>query len=722
MIMSEQIIFLSCPKGLEEVLKAEVLALDLTVNKLTIGGLEISVQAEALQMTVMKAIMFLRVVNRVYLQIAQSKVSNAESIKALCRDIDWRQYFEVHQSVAIDFNGQSEQIRNTMFGAQCVKDGISDYFQQHCHARPNIDRKSPDIRLFAKLRKGYLSLYLDIAGKSLHQRKYRVAQGLAPLKENVASGLLLLAKWPEIVKQQGSLIDPFCGSGTFLIEAWQMATGHQPGLALGVNLHLAWKGFDAGLWQDLYSTVEKSHREQAVTFIAPIIGYDHDPSMIEIAKQNIAAAGLAKRIQVHQKALNQFQKPKHLKTGLVICNPPYGERLEDKQNLLPLYQKIGKKIKEQCEDWHLSVLTNDSKFSKAIGLKSTRQYKVKNGSIDCILANFEITTDNRFNEAAAFEIDKAGIPLLNRLKKNKKNLKNWRKQQKIESYRLYDADLVEFNVAIDVYISNDQKHLYHVQEYKAPKDIEETAAKKNLECIIDVLCNGLAIEPSQIFTKQRQRQKGKQQYQQLQTSNQKYVVRDGEVLCYVNLSDYLDTGLFLDHRRLRQQFYRTPSKKFLNLFCYTGVASLHAAKAGAMTTNVDLSKTYLNWAKDNYRLNHLTIKNHQFIHADVLEWLAASSDKYETIFCDPPSFSNSKRMEKCLDIQRDHIEIIQLCMKRLEADGQLYFSCNLKKFTLDEKLHKKFVIKNVTVQTKSKDFEFAKNTHHAFEIRHKVTV
>lgn len=714
--MSNYNVLLTCPKGLEEVLKNELLALKIENIKLTVGGVFVETGLAGIY----AALIHSRVANRVLLLLYEHKISDGTDLTEQALSFDWAEHFQLHKkSLAIRFKGQNESVRNTMYGAQAIKDGINDYCTKHFNQRIRIDKKTPDILLHAYLKRAKVSVYFDIAGKSLHQRGYRLNQGDAPLKENVASGLLHLAKWMERSAENQALIDPFCGSGTFLIEAWQMATHAVPGLRFTKDLSLPWLYHDQALWQQQYEYAFIKHQKAALKYTAPIIGFDADPKIIAIAKQNIKAAGLEKRIQVSCRTIENFSKPKHLTKGLVIANPPYGERLSEVNQLLGVYHQFGRQMKLNCDGWGLAVLTTENKLAKAIGLKSHRQYKVKNGALDCLLVCFEITVDNKFNTHAVTQIDAEGQALLNRLKKNQAKLKPWLKQQDLVSYRLYDADLVEFNAAIDIYQTIEGMVYAHVQEYQAPLSIPENKIKQRLQIILDVLRIGMEIPLENIFLKQRAQQRGREQYNRVEHKQQKLVVRDGQVLCFVNLSDYLDTGLFLDHRRIRASFGKQRAKTFLNLFCYTSVASLHAAKAGAITTNVDLSKTYLNWSKDNFRLNHQTINKHHFIHADVIEWLSEQTDQFDIIFCDPPSFSNSKRMAHTLDLQRDHAAIIEKCMQRLTTMGSLYFSSNKKQFKLDQYLYEKYHIKDITAQTRSKDFDQARVNHTAFCIKYK---
>ena len=220
-----------------------------------------------------------------------------------------------------------------------------------------------------------------------------------------------------------------------------------------------------------------------------------------------------------------------------------------------------------------------------------------------------------------------------------------------------------------------------------------------------------------MFVKQRKQQKGQEQYEKLEQAECKLVVREGQAKYMVNLSDYLDTGLFLDHRPLRLSFASMPkATRFLNCFCYTATASVQAALAGALTTNVDLSNTYLKWAEENFRLNKIDVSRHQFIQYDCIEWLKATRDTFDVIFLDPPSFSNSKRMQGTLDIQRDHEALIASARRLLTPGGILYFSTNLRQFKLCADLLADKAVEDISAKTIDLDFKRNQKIHHCFKI------
>ena len=305
----------------------------------------------------------------------------------------------------------------------------------------------------------------------------------------------------------------------------------------------------------------------------------------------------------------------------------------------------------------------------------------------------------------------------NRLRKNHKKLKKFLSQNNIEAYRLYDKDIPQYPFIIDIY--KDSAIVWEKGKKLEPTEENQRKVKQHRSDIIEAITTTLNINESKIFLKVREIKKGKSQYETFTAEGETMVITENGCKYKVNLSDYLDSGLFLDHRPLRKEIRSiSKNKRFLNLFCYTGSFSVAAAMGKGFTTSVDMSKTYLNWAKDNFRLNNLTINDHNFIHSDTFEFLKSEESKYDLIFCDPPSFSNSKRMEGSFDVQRDHLGLIRLCMNRLNKGGDLYFSNNFRKFKLDPILSEDFDIKDVSLKSIPQDFSDLK-IHHCFLIKHR---
>jgi 23S rRNA (guanine2445-N2)-methyltransferase / 23S rRNA (guanine2069-N7)-methyltransferase len=306
----------------------------------------------------------------------------------------------------------------------------------------------------------------------------------------------------------------------------------------------------------------------------------------------------------------------------------------------------------------------------------------------------------------------------NRLRKNLRTLSGWLRNEDIHCYRLYDADIPEYAIAVDVYESD--RRLVHVQEYAPPKSVDPDKAQQRLEDALKAVMTVLDLEDEQLFVKVRRQQKGAAQYEKLAASGEFHEVVEGGCRFLVNLRDYLDTGLFLDHRITRSMLSElAPGRRFLNLFAYTGAGTVHAAKGGARSTlTIDMSKTYLEWAKRNMLLNGFGGSEHAYKQANCVEWLekASPKQKFGLIFLDPPSFSTSKRMKSVFDVQRDHVMLIRNCMKILEPDGVLIFSNNLRKFRMDVDALSAFSIEDISRKTLPKDFERNPRIHNCWKI------
>lgn len=303
----------------------------------------------------------------------------------------------------------------------------------------------------------------------------------------------------------------------------------------------------------------------------------------------------------------------------------------------------------------------------------------------------------------------------NRLKKNLKQLDKWAKREGVSCYRLYDADIPEYNVAVDWY---DGEVVVH--EYAAPANVDEQIAQKRLFDVVNLTPRILEIPSDKLILKVREKQKGKDQYQALSRTGQHKIVSEYNAKFYVNLRDYLDTGLFLDHRTTRLSIQRqSAGKRVLNLFAYTGSASVHAALGGAKTvTTVDMSNTYLDWAKRNFELNNLIGKQYQFVQDNVLDWLKGCKNQFDLVFVDPPTFSNSKRMEDTWDVQRDHLKLLTLIGRVLAPGAKVIFSNNKRKFKLDAEALREagWSYKDISAASLPEDFKRNPTIHVCFEL------
>lgn len=693
-------LFISCAKGLEYLLEQEIKQLGLHVTRVSPQG----VYGDADLKVIYQLCLWSRLANRVQLILFSGDGFNEQNLYQLCHQFPWQTVFSVDKTLAISFHGSSAHIRNSMFGAQVVKDAIVDHFAKQQHTRPTIDKEKPDIRIHAWLKNDVVTVSLDMTGYSLHQRGYRLQSGEAPLKETLAAALLYRAQWPHLAEQGYGFHDPFCGSGTLVIEAAMMAGHIAPGLLRHDQSLIYWAQHQDSLWQK----VRAQALAQVKPITNPISGSDNQGKLIALAKDNAKRAGVLPLIQLNQQSVHDCRP--NAPHGLIVCNPPYGERLGEAVHLVPLYNQLGQTLHDHFPGWQAAVLTSNPLLAKAIGLRAEKQYALYNGAIECKLYCISLNDSNQLKGAKASSLSAGAQMLANRLHKNLHHLQKWAKRNQIDCYRVYDADLPEYAFAIDLY--HDHAVL---QEYAAPATIPTHVAERRSLDVIQVVPQALKIPAANLVVKQRKQQKGSEQYQKMAQTEHLMTVSEGKARFKVNLHDYLDTGLFLDHRLLRLQFATLkPGTRFLNCFCYTATASVHAALAGALTTNIDLSNTYLQWAQDNFRLNHIDVSRHQFVQFDCLKWLDLTRDRFDVIFLDPPSFSNSKRMEGTLDIQRDHEQLIAKAMRLLTADGILYFSTNLRHFKLAQAVIDRYQVKDISAKTIDLDFKRNQRIHHCF--------
>ena len=711
----------TCPKGMEQLLSDELLALGAAEVKQTVAAVHFQGELKIAY----KACLWSRIANRVLMPLASFRLDTVEDLYENAVEIPWEDHLLAQNSIAIDFIGTSKLIDNSMYGAQLLKDAIVDRIRRIEGGRPSVDAKSPDIRIQARLHKGQVAVSLDISGESLHRRGYRTGQGSAPLKENLACAILLRSGWPAIAKQGGALIDPMCGSGTILIEAALMAADIAPALNRETFGFTHWLKHDEPLWETVLADAEQRKTQGLENFDLDIRGYDGNSRMLDVTVANIENAGLDEHIRIAHKPLDQFGKAT-AETGLLVTNPPYGARMGEVEQLIPLYEKLGVVLQKNFTEWRAAIYTGNLDLARELDLSPSKQYSLFNGSIACkvlVFDNMQSKSEQiaeRLSKPPPVQpLSEEAKMLFNRLQKNQRRLKGWLKKSAISCYRLYDADIPEYSAAIDIY----EKFIY-VQEYAAPNTIEERVAKQRFETIKRAVKEFSGNEYKKVYYKERRRQKGDSQYQRLnEETSESIMVNEGRARFEVNLSDYLDTGLFLDHRPVRALLAEmTAGKTLLNLFCYTASATVQAALAGAKSSlSVDMSNTYLDWAQRNFELNSLSSSRHQLLRADCLKWLEEDSQTFDVIFLDPPTFSNSKKMESVLDVQRDHPELIRQAMAKLNPEGTLVFSNNFRKFKLDELTSRQFNCENITQQTLDTDFERNPRIHNVWLITKRST-
>lgn len=653
-----------------------------------------------------------RLSTRILLKLAEGDANNKDELYAAAKSVNWSEVFNADNTFAIDFVGTSDEIRNSQFGALTVKDAVVDHFRDVNQTRPSVDKSSPQISFQARLLKQKVSIYLDFSGRSLFKRGYREHSGAAPLKEHLAAAMITRSGWLDDTTKP--LVDPMCGSGTIVIEAVLMAAGYAPGIDRPQWGFEHWLGHQENTFKAAKSVaIEQSH-VGLTQLKAKVFGVDLDSRVLKTAQQNARNAGVQKFIEFSCKNANDMKNGFGSK-GTILFNPPYGERIGELPELVESFALLGQKFKSHFVNWRVAVLTANVELLAMMKMVSFKRYKFKNGPLDCQFALYNLDEKQVSSSNVNAEFEQKDSAFANRLLKNKKNLKAWLKQEQVECYRLYDADIPEYNVAVDVY-----GDYLVIHEYAAPSKIEPEKVAKRLQEVVYFAPKVLSVPTDKVIIKTRAKQKGKDQYQRVEQTKKSLVVTEYGAKLKVNLWDYLDTGLFLDHRKTRQIVAKkSKGKSLLNLFAYTGSVSLQAALHGAdSVTTVDMSNTYLSWAQDNFALNNLSGHKYQFVQADCLQWLKKNEQRFDVLFIDPPTFSNSKRMGESFDVQRDHVSLITDALKSLAPGGELIFTNNKRNFKMDFDavaalgLH----VTEMTDKTRDKDFQRNKHIHNSWLI------
>jgi 23S rRNA (guanine2445-N2)-methyltransferase / 23S rRNA (guanine2069-N7)-methyltransferase len=735
--------------------------------------------------TAYRVCLWSRLAGRVLLPLATGPAADGDQLYATTQRVDWDAHLGVDGTLAVDFSGVSDTIRDTRFGAVRMKDAVVDQFRaRHGDRRPSVDTRAPDLRINGHLMRGRVTISLDLSGDSLHRRGYRTdkLQVEAPLKENLAAAVLLFAAWPQEAAAGGSFLDPLCGSGTLPIEAAFMAADVAPGLLRAVGLggfaFLRWLGHDGAAWERLVGEARERRaaglsRLKAAAPGQTVGGSDHDPRAVHVAQGCVERAGLSGSVTISRSDLRELRAP--AARGLVAANAPYGERLGRREDAEALTRQLGERLRGSFGGWRASVLAGSPHQAQMIGIPVKRDTTLHNGPLECTLSFYEVGSGAGASRVSAADAPRsaraavrsaagatsaavdspgpspappapeAGPPQMrpagmlsggaeqfaNRLHKNLRRFSRQLHREDITCYRLYDADLPDYNLVIDVY-----GDWVHVQEYAPPAEIDPGKVRRRLDDALAMIGSVLDVPPERVVLKERRRQRGAAQYERRAGGGEFLRVKEDDLTYLVNLRDYLDTGLFLD-QRLTRRLVRTLAggRRFLNLFAYTGTMTVNALAGGSpASTTLDLSSTYLEWARRNLDANGFSAElelsgtaharpgppasPNRLVQADFLRWVAEAKGEYDLIWLDPPTFSNSKKMGRAtFDVQRDHADLIRMTARRFLAPrGVLLFATNRRGFKLDHGELGGLTVKDLSRATLPFDCVRGANRHHVFRL------
>lgn len=696
--------------GLENLLVDELTKLGISDAKPVQAGVRFKASNEQIY----RVCLWSRLASRFVRVLSEFTCNDDMDLYLASSAVNWVNQFHSSKKFVVDFNGTNREIRNSQYGAMKVKDAVVDSFEKKNLPRPSISKDQADLRIHVRLHRDKAILGIDMVGGGLHQRGYRPASGRAPLRETLAAAIILRSGWDT----DKPLLDPMCGSGTLLIEAAMMAANMAPGVNRAKWGFESLEDFEPELWAEIKSEASVQARRGVNKTDTKFYGFDNDSRVLKTAQDNARRAGVESLIEFKLGDAAEVKRPEGFEAGVIVSNPPYGERLGTQPGLIALYTAFGAQLKSEFGGCQASIFSSSDELLSCLRMRADKQFKLNNGALPCHQKNYSISERAAQDSSDNVTESLVAPDFSNRLKKNIAKIGKWARKEKLDCYRIYDADLPEYNVAIDVYLDQ-----LVIQEYAAPKNIPEEKAKRRLTDIIRATIQVTETPANKVVLKVREKQKGRSQYQKLSQQSETLVVNEYGVKLSVNLHDYLDTGLFLDHKITRRKLGEmAQGKDFLNLFAYTGSGTVHAACGGAKsTTTVDMSNTYLEWAKENMKLNGQVGRQHRFEQADCLQWLETSTAQFDLIFIDPPTFSNSKRMEQSFDVQRDHIQLMKNLKRLLRAGGTIVFSNNKRHFKMDLEALEQLGLeaKNISHQTLPLDFARNKHIHNCWVITHK---
>lgn len=700
----------ACAFGLEAIVRRELEGLGIDASIGESGRVHFAGNFE----TVARANLHLRCADRVLIQVAQFEASDFDALFETVKAVRWGDWMPVDASFPVTGRSIKSQLSSVPACQRSVKRAIVDAMQRD-HGTTELAESGPTFKIDIALLKDMATLTIDTTGRSLHRRGYRTDVSRAPLKETLAAAMVLLSFW----KPDRPLIDPFCGSGTIPIEAARIGRNIAPGIERDFTFE-EWPGVREDQTADLRSQAVAA---QVDKLEERILGSDIDGRVLAAARDNASRAGVSN--DIHFQTGDACELSNKRRFGCLITNPPYGMRLGEDRELDALYRSLPDVLRG-LPTWSHYFLTAYPEFESAVGRSADRRRKLYNGRIECTYFQFHgpkrVTSDARedksttpyahasgdaaFGQLDAKAREQADLFAV-RLKKRAKHLRRWPTKRGITCFRLYERDIPEIPLVVDRY-----EDYLHLSEYERPHDRDPAQHANWLDLMASTAAEALEVSPENVHLKRRGRQREHSQHEKVDDSGNRIVVNEGGLKFWVNLQDYVDTGLFLDHRVTRSMVRDLAKDKwFLNLFAYTGSFTVYASDGGARkTTSVDLSKTYTSWTKENLRLNGFLDDRrqdgHQLIDSDVNEFLDnhPAGERYDLVVFDPPTYSRSKKTEQDWNVQTDALPMLQKLLPLVRKGGVIFFSSNFRRFKFDAAELEVSECHEISKQTVPEDF------------------
>ena len=701
-------LFARCAAGFEGVLADELRGLGLRRVRPLKGGVAFFGPLEHAY----RACLWSRVATRIQLVLARLDARNADALYAGAARLPWERTVRPKATIAVQAHGENPSLRNTQFTALKVKDAICDCLRERRGERPDVDAHDPDLAIDVSVHASHATLFLNLSGPSLHRRGYR-EQGVqteAPLKETLTAGMLLAAGWDRLARNGAAFADPMCGSGTLAIEAALVAADVAPGLLRTRWGFEGWLGHEEDVWSDLTDDAHRRAEAGIATCTCAIVGGDLDSRSIEIARENARRAGVSEivRLDVANASTLASRIGTTLDTvpdqGLVAVNPPYGRRIGETSDLPEVYSALTRGIEGLPQGWRMVAITPDTGLDTALGMAAEQVIPCYNGPIASFVRAYGSVAANKEQvnvislagmQHSVRVAEKNSEQFAARLRKVAKERAKWARRAGVTCYRVYDADLPDYALSVDVFESTDGPLFARLEEHPAPASIDENRADRRFADAVAIVPAVLDVDRANVVAKSRNAD--------AVSPNDRFVIRviEDNLAFEVNAGARQDTGLALDLRPIRAMIREMAAgRRFLSIGSYAGAPSAFAAAGGAAsTTTVDPSSSYLDWARRNLDANGFSGKRHRTQRA-----LDARAT-FDLVYADSSALG-----------QRTLADIAEL----LAPDGTVVLTSSRRDFRIDdaELAAADLTLEDVTAKTIPHDFSRTPKVHRCLLLRH----
>lgn len=740
--------FATCPTGFEHLLARELVRLGIRRVRPLQGQVSFDDELRAAY----QACLWSRLASRVVAVVGRGPAANADELYASVADVAWEEHLPARTTFAIRASGTNAQLRTSQFVALRAKDAIVDRMQAKTGVRPAVDTHRPRTTCTVRVSRDRVAIGIDLAGTPLFERPYLRRGTRRGLRPDYAAALLELVAWADLCEDANdelTFVDLSPQVGAIACEAAMTAALRAPGLGRHGWGFEGWSAHEPDTWASVVADAQARSLGRAPLAMCMFRSAQGGTGM----RAALRAAGVEASLEaLDDEELCGLTHPSLAALDLSDLLP---HQLAQESATLSAFARVMQAISPA----RTVVAARDELAEAFLRCEPHHKLATRLGQDPLYLSAFDEVAHGQDALPTVVAGSAQSLPVLvaasdqfaARLRKVAKERAKWAHREDVSCYRVYDADLPDYAVAIDLFQGTDPatgmpdgRRWLVVAEYAPPKSVNALLAQSRLVDVLAIAPAVLGVDPRNTFVRVRRQAKGGSQYAQeakpggLETKARRsngtplpagaHLIDEGGLTFEVNFSTRLDCGIFLDHRDtralVREMAKETKgSKRFLNLFAYTGTATCYAADGGMRhTTTVDLSRPSLDWARRNMERNGFKGREHEFVQADVVSWVSEqrhTPNRWDLVFCDVPTFSNSSRMGKrSFDVQRDHTELLIGVSRLLTRNGTCVFSCNLRSFKLDEQglARAGVAATDITATTIPHDFARNPRIHHTYLI------